>query len=389
MGQSTGELPTGPLDRPHTVDTLVALLFCAFVVVDVLTVPAEGLHRRELSTAPAVVTELAVIVLLAVPRCPNLLLVPLGVVTLYFTGGDVALAFACYLIAVRGRRHWLTWLVVAGVCELAASAVSVPGTGLSLPVRVAVVVGLPAFIGRTLHGQQRTRELLVRTAELRVDQATALERARIQRELHDTVAHGVTLMMLRAGALEVSTQDAAARQAAIDLQDQAQNTLDDIRVWYAVLRSAPDDGTDDRAEPSAVTATDLAELVHRVRATGAHVTLSGPPDALAHTGRATRLAAYRIAQEALTNAVKYAPGARVEVGTRIDGDRLHLHVRNDSASEPPARPVPGTGLGLIGLHERTRLIGGTLLSGPTDDGGFLVRADLPLHAQETPAPNAR
>ncbi|MFJ3905559.1 sensor histidine kinase [Streptomyces sp. NPDC090025] len=366
-----------PSDRQTAVTRGLGLVMAGWAVLAALSRWGPEADPAPLPVPFDLVVQLAAIALVATLRVPRPLLIPLALAATFVSANSAVLAYACLIVTRNSARGWVPWLVGASAGLVLVNRLAGGLLPIDVPLLVATVVWLPGLLGNALHTTAGRRDLLLRNAELRADQAAARERALIQRELHDTVAHGVTLMMLRAGALEVSARDEETRRAAVDLQDTAQSTLDDIRAWYAVLREG---ASGEQPDPSTAASADLRELVDRVAALGTAVDATGAADTLARAGRGTRLAAYRIAQEAVTNAVKYAPGAAVEVRVRVDGERLRLRVRNDPPARPADRLVPGTGLGLAGLQERARLLGGTVRFGPTHDGGFLVEADLPKDA---------
>jgi signal transduction histidine kinase len=206
---------------------------------------------------------------------------------------------------------------------------------------------------------------------MRVEEARHLERERIAREMHDVLAHRISLLAVHAGALEfrpdASPQE---KQAAGVIRESAHEALEDLRAVIGMLR------TDERdAERPQPTLAGLPELIEESRRAGARVTVTGADTAQApdRIGRH----AYRIVQEGLTNARKHAPAAKVEVTLSTDQGELCLEVRNRlTVSSAPA--IPGAGAGIIGLRERVALLGGRLEAGPTPDGDFRLTAWLPL-----------
>ncbi|MFE3599446.1 sensor histidine kinase [Streptomyces sp. NPDC059096] len=253
-----------------------------------------------------------------------------------------------------------TVLVVATVVLLLLAI----GWGMLVRARRQLVVAL--------------RERAVRAeaeAELRAEQAQRLAREAIAREMHDVLAHRLTLLSVHAGALEFRPDAPAAEiaGAAGVIRDSAHDALQDLRMIIGVLR-APDGDDTERPQPTLAT---LDALVAESRKAGMEVDLDNrvtdPSAVPASVGRT----AYRIAQEALTNARKHAPGtgSTVEVSGG-PGDGLTLAVRN-AAPTGVVEKVPGSGQGLIGLTERAALAGGRFEHGPTGDGGFAVRAWLP------------
>ncbi|MFD9856639.1 sensor histidine kinase [[Kitasatospora] papulosa] len=216
-------------------------------------------------------------------------------------------------------------------------------------------------------------------AELRAEQAQRLAREAIAREMHDVLAHRLTLLSVHAGALEFrpDAPTAEVARAAGVIRDSAHEALQDLREIIGVLRAPGESEDGNRPQPTLVT---LDALVDESRSAGMRVTLDNrvadPAWAPAATGRTV----YRIAQEALTNARKHAPGAPVGVTVAGGpGDGLTIEVDNPAPDEP-FDPVPGSGQGLIGLTERANLAGGSLDHGPRPDGGFTVRARLPWPA---------
>ncbi|MFJ9639080.1 sensor histidine kinase [Streptomyces sp. NPDC101178] len=216
-------------------------------------------------------------------------------------------------------------------------------------------------------------------SELRAEQAQRLAREAIAREMHDVLAHRLTLLSVHAGALEFRPDAPTAEiaRAAGVIRDSAHEALQDLREIIGVLRGPGDTGDGERPQP---TLTTLDALIDESRQAGMKVTLdrrvAAPQDAPAATGRTV----YRIAQECLTNARKHAPGTEVTVTvTGGPGDGLTVEVANPAPTEPFER-VPGSGQGLIGLTERATLAGGSLEHGPTPGGGFAVRARLPWPA---------
>ncbi|GGS44250.1 MULTISPECIES: sensor histidine kinase [Actinokineospora] len=232
------------------------------------------------------------------------------------------------------------------------------------------LVVFPWFGGRHLRqraelvaaGWQRA-EQLEREQRIVAERERLRERARIAEDMHDSLGHELTLIALRAAGLEVSAQlGDDQRRAAGELRELAGAATERLRDIIGLLRE------DGRPAPTTPGRDAVEDLVARAAASGMAVTLEGAvPDAVERP-------AYRVVQEALTNAAKHAPGAAVSVRITTDGDETTVAVVNGPPSEP-AEAVGG-GTGLIGLRERVRLAGGTLAAGPAD-GGFAVTARLP------------
>jgi signal transduction histidine kinase len=229
-------------------------------------------------------------------------------------------------------------------------------------------------IGMLIRSQRRLVRSLAERAreaeqgeELRVEQARLAERERIAREMHDVLAHRISLLAVHAGALEVR-RDAPPneRTAAGVIRQSAYEALEELRQVIGMLREP----ADDRPQP---TLADVPALIEQSREAGERVeldlTAAGVP---AGVGRH----AYRIVQEALTNARKHAPGARVRVAVTGHAEQgLVVEVGNALRTGGPV--LPGSGAGLVGLRERVHLAGGRLDHGPTAAGEFQLRAWLP------------
>ncbi|WP_235882663.1 sensor histidine kinase [Streptomyces apricus] len=330
-------------------------------------------------------------------------------------------AFAC--AAVWLRRRWPVGLAVAmvpvcfvsntaggaGLVALFTLAVHRPfryvawvaGTQLALlpffywwrpdaDLPYLVVVGLGVLLMLTLVGwgmlARSKRQLMLslrdraRRAEteaaLRAEQAQRLAREAIAREMHDVLAHRLTLLSVHAGALEIrpDAPRAEVARAAGVIRESAHEALQDLREIIGVLRAAGDDDEAGRPQP---TLTALEGLVAESREADMKVTLDNRVADADTVPASVGRTAYRITQECLTNARKHAPGAEVTVSVSgAPGTGLTLSVHNPP---PPGDVphVPGSGQGLIGCTERATLAGGHLEHGTGADGGFLVHAWLP------------
>jgi signal transduction histidine kinase len=203
---------------------------------------------------------------------------------------------------------------------------------------------------------------------MRIEQARLAERERIAREMHDVLAHRISLLAVHAGALEVRRQAPAGERASAGVIRQcAYDALEDLREVIGMLRDRP---PETRPQP---TLRDVPELIEQCRRAGVAIEadLSHVQDVPDGLGRH----AYRIVQEGLTNARKHAPGAPVRVTVR-GGDGLIVEVGNALVTIGGDQ-VPGAGAGLVGLRERVQLVGGSLEHGPTPDGQFRLAARLP------------
>jgi len=219
--------------------------------------------------------------------------------------------------------------------------------------------------------------------QLRVAQARHLERTRIAREMHDVLAHRISLLSLHAGALEFrpdAPSDEVARAAGV-IRDSAHAALQDLREVIGVLRAEGDSGSD-APEPPQPTLADLPALIAESRAAGVRVNVS---DSVIDAGKvpaALGRAAYRIVQEGLTNARKHAAGASVTVDVAGGpGTGLTVVISNRwPVGGPTGGELPGAGTGLVGITERVTLAGGRVAYGRDDSGDFRLAAWLPWPA---------
>ncbi|MEU0753681.1 sensor histidine kinase [Streptomyces albogriseolus] len=300
------------------------------------------------------------------------------------TSGGVAV-IALFTLAVHRPFRYVAW--VAGAQLVLAPLYFWWRPDPDLPYAAAVVlvlvltgatVGWGMFVRskRQLMLSLRDRARRAETeARLRAEQAQRLAREAIAREMHDVLAHRLTLLSVHAGALEFrpdAPRDEIARAAGV-IRESAHEALQDLREIIGVLRAGD---SEDAGRPQPTLAA-LDALVAESLQAGMKVTLeqrvTDPGSVPASVGRT----AYRIAQEGLTNARKHAPGTEVTVSVAGGpGEDLTVTVHNP-APEADVPPVPGAGQGLIGLTERATLTGGTLEHGPTPEGGFEVRARLP------------
>lgn len=209
------------------------------------------------------------------------------------------------------------------------------------------------------------------------------ERNRIARELHDVVAHSMSVISVQAATAKYRNPDIGetAQREFSEIAGSSRQALAEMRMLLSILRH------DDEA-PTAPTPdlTDIDALVEATRASGTIIHYRGLQDTddgmLANTAPATALAAYRTVQEALSNALRHAPGAEVDVELNVASTDENTHRLNIFVTNGPPEhqhvAAAGSGLGLTGIHERTVAVGGTSETGPTPDGGFAVHASLPL-----------
>lgn len=286
--------------------------------------------------------------------------------------------FLSYLTLVRLLPRGTAWFLTAAL----ATGLTVLGflSGSLFWIVCALGAGGATLLMELSRSRGEVREVRQENLEALREQAAMAERTRIAREMHDVVAHRVSLMVLHAGGLEVSAPDERTAEIAELIRTTGREALSELREILGVLRNG-------EAAPTAPQPVldDVGSLIDAACAAGANVdlTTTGTPRPLNAQVERT---AYRVVQEALTNAVKHAPGAEIDV--RIDYGRTALTVTvvNGPATVKVANPVPDSGYGLIGLRERLALVGGTFVAGPLADGGWWVRAIIPAAPTETPRP---
>ncbi|MEU5974170.1 histidine kinase [Streptomyces sp. NPDC047315] len=259
---------------------------------------------------------------------------------------------------------------------------------------VFLVVGMDVRIYRQYVASMVARaEHAERTREEEAARRVAEERIRIARDLHDLLAHSITLIGVQTSvASHVLTVDpdrldrAAIAKALDDIADTCRAARGELRTTLTVLRTDAT-GTHGRADAGTPSGPlpELASLPELTAASGARLTLRPGADRLPP---AAEVAAYRIVQESLTNAVRHGgTGVGIDVSVERRGDALHVAVLDDGAGEPLPAATPGQapGFGIVGMRERARSVGGTLLARPRPDGGFEVLAVLPLRQPEPAA----
>jgi signal transduction histidine kinase len=250
-----------------------------------------------------------------------------------------------------------------------------------------IMILYPVFSGLTLGGvlmtrrwRQVRRELADARRDVEAEQsqrAVAEERTRIARELHDVVAHNMSVIHMQAtsASYRLKNLDPETKAEFAQIAAGARSTMREMRQLLAVLRDE-----DAEAELAPVPGLDrLAELVESAARAGVPVEVHEASGAVA-LPESVALATYRIIQESLSNVIRHAPGARTRIDLDVEGSDLVLSVVNEAAARP-AQPMeaPGrAGHGLAGMRERAGLVGGTLESGPRDEGGYRVVARLPI-----------
>src|SRR5215470_1590443 len=293
-------------------------------------------------------------------------------------GQIVALFGAFCLAGVRYQRPVLWWMwaltLIPWCLWLAADVTNLNGPASATIIFTVATIALDN-VGSRLRAQ---RSLAVQTGRTEAEQerlAVLEERTRIARELHDVVAHHMSLIAVRAetAPYRLSGLPESARAEFSSLSEVAREALTDMRRLLGVLR---------QDQPAALAPqpqlADLPALIDAARQAGMSVELS-LPSAPGQVPAGVGVCAYRIVQESLSNASQHAPGAVVTVSVARDSGVILLRVANGPGGHPgPSGNDHGPGHGLAGMRERVALLGGSLSAGPAPDGGFVVSAALPL-----------
>jgi signal transduction histidine kinase len=280
--------------------------------------------------------------------------------------------------SLRPPRTAVPCAALMGATWICAGAVSHTD---GWPAVVGQALIYPAVLWRFGETARRSAELtrqLRREQDERARREVAQERGRIARELHDVVAHHISVISVQTGlARFVFTSDPRTARGALDTIDaSAKEALDELRRMLTVLRS-DDEGAPAGPMPGLAR---LEQMARRLRTGGLPVTLTveGTPRPLTP---GVELCAYRVVQEALTNVVKHAPGASAEIRLAYEAHQVTVSVTDDGQGVIQDRVPAGGGHGLPGMRERARLYGGRISAGPQEQGGFAVRLTLPTAAR--------
>jgi signal transduction histidine kinase len=295
----------------------------------------------------------------------------------------LAFTFVLFAAAYSLGAHASLRRAVVGLIVVAPVVVAISHHGrLGLAFaqdggKKAVILSLLQLVafwlaGVFVHARRQAVSMAARSAALerQAEQATAAERARIAREMHDIVAHHLSVIVLQAAGARASGKPAEATLEKIE--NSARQALSETRRLLGVLRD-PDEETGLAPQPGI---GDLAALATSVQAAGlpVHLVIDGDLAALPAT---VDVSVYRIVQEALTNVLKHAGPARADVTIGCGQDAVMIEVTDDGTADP-GQQVPVGGHGLAGMRERATVFGGELAAGPRPDGGYAVRARLPL-----------
>jgi signal transduction histidine kinase len=288
----------------------------------------------------------------------------------------------------------------SGGGQLVIAALAAPVLVLALAFHggataVLLAAAAPVAVGAAIAWRARAeeaRQSAARTmlADTLTEHLARGERARIARELHDVVAHHISMIAVQAETARLTTPGlpAAGAQRFAEIGDTARSGLTEMRRLLGVLREDVGDTVGDRhPQPGLAQLAELIDSAREASGAAARRIVSGP---VTPFDPGVELAAYRIVQEALTNARRHAPGTAVDVELRYSGSSLRLRVRDNgpgpasslTPSPSPSASAEGPGHGLLGMRERAATVGGSLRTGAAPGGGFLVEAVLPAGKPE-------
>jgi signal transduction histidine kinase len=368
--------------RPPRLDIAIAAVLATAGVIESLT--SSDLDRNAGTVAAALVTTAPLAWRRVAPLASLIaVVVAISVSSVLVDSFETFYVFMTGLLASYSaganadRTRAVIGIAVVAVWILVGFAIDPGRGGLGDYAFTFILFGGAWALGVAL----RARGTAAASAERRADVAererevaVAHERARIARELHDVVAHTVSLMVIQTGAVRRRIQRERPEDAELlaEVESAGRDAIEELRRLLGILRD-PGDGLSLSPQPGLER---LEPLVEQVRDAGLAVDLR-VEGARAAIPAGVDLAAYRIVQESLTNALKHAGRARADVLVRYGPRALAIEVTDDG---PGAANGGGTGHGLIGMRERAALYGGTIEAGPRPEGGFAVRATLPLEA---------
>ena len=380
--------------RPDVVDKLVAFGLMAFSLVVFLTVEANPQANRDPDALGVVLIVAATGALVFRRRRPVEVLVVAAAAALAMhllgysdSGLPFAVVIALYTMASLCDRRLVVAataaLLVVGTVSFALDHVPNQDNG-------TVAGTMAAFVLAAVWGdRKKVRDAYVEQLKLREEEkererqeaaqrAVTEERLRIARELHDVVAHAMSVVAVQSGvgAHVIDTRPAEAKRLLETISETSRDSLNEMRRLLSVLRAGPELSDDDLAPAPGLDA--LAELATRVEAAGVpvEVVVQGERPAVP---AGVDLAAYRIAQEALTNVLKHAGRAQARLVVAYEPRALHLEVVDDGqGASAPTGPAPGhrDGQGLVGMRERAAMYDGRVEAGPRPGGGYRVAATL-------------
>lgn len=378
------DLPAGPRSRRDwLVDSALFLLAIAGGAAALVTSTRHGLSGP-LVTVDALCGVAVCLGLWGRRRWPfvlGLAALPILPVSSFAT---VAWALILYTVAAYRRWQMAVFLAVVQVALLPAERAVHPQGNSLVNYYLSAILGMALIVAWGMFRRGRLaarRERSLRTQaeeQLRIEQIRHAERERIAREMHDVLAHRISLLSLQAGVLQFrpdAPPEEISRAAGV-IRDSARQALEDLRAVLGILR----DGIGgQRPQPPQPTLAALPDLLEESRAAGMRLSAELHVDDLTAVPDVIGRHALRIVQEALTNARKHAPSAPVDVRLEgAPGEGLTIDVHNPAlVLTATEAQLPGSGSGLLGLVERATLSGGRLEYGLEQDGGFRLRAWLP------------
>jgi signal transduction histidine kinase len=385
-------LPARRVDTA-TIDIFVAVVACLVAELELgLSHHIQG--PRVVNVLAAVAITLPIAVRGRWPLAVALLL-PAAATIQEALGGDLTenaitplltLAMAVYAVAAWSDRRRAT-IGLAGVLALIWTDVAISEhAGTSDFLFTALLVSGPWLVGRIVAARgelaaelREKADRLEREQEKQAEAAVSDERARIARELHDVVAHNVSVMVVQAAAARrmLDHDPARAREALTSVEQTGREALKEMRRMVGML-GAPDESPALAPQPSVA---ELEWLIERAREAGLDVdlTIEGEQKRLESS---VDLSAFRIVQEALTNTLKHAGPARAHVKLHYGDHEVVVDVSDDGRGVAPAENGSVSGHGLVGMRERVAMLGGEIHAGYRKDGGFGVTAKLPLGREE-------
>jgi signal transduction histidine kinase len=394
-------------DHPLISDALIALVVVAFGVLTELAQPDAGADEnlRDPNTFSLVLVVLGTLPLIWRRRRPIEVFVVVWAVTLVHTalafpgGGPIAAGlFALYAVAAHADSRRSAVHVLLGAMGSATVLPLFDATGATwtdlIPVYAllvaAWVLGDNIRVRRAnVAAVEERAARLERERDAEAQRAVLRERTRIARELHDVVAHSMSVMVVQAGAARrtLERDPERAGEALLHIEATGRGALEEMRRLVGVLRQDGDEGAGIPDESAArLPQPGIGEMPHLIR----QCEEAGLPVSLAVVGMerplpsGVELVVYRVLQEALTNTMKHAGPARADVVLRYGDDQVALVVCDNGRGALSRPPEALSGHGLTGMRERVALYGGSIDAGPRPGGGFRVRAELPV----TPDPAA-
>lgn len=374
-------------------DVILAVVFATIAIVSLWTFEETG-SQRDADAWGVVLAAGATLPLALRRRWPIPVLATVSVATWAYWMSDYTKAFdagilvALYTTIAYGHHRGRAW-VVGGFFAITSVAIVIFGivsdeddVGVSTLLGVVTLFTVGMVMGEAVRNRRAyQRELEDKAARAQddaaaeADRAVAEERTRIARELHDVVAHSMSVMVVQAGAARrvLHTDAQRADQALAAIEETGRSSLTEMRRVLGILRTA----ADEQALAPQPTLDDFSALVTSCAEAGVEVdlTVHGSERPL---GPGLELAVFRIVQEALTNVIKHSAAERADVRLTYGPDHLEVVVLDAGRGAAADPAPPGSGNGLVGMRERVELFDGSLVAGPRPGGGYQVVATIPI-----------